>query len=89
MQRVHLRGKDNIARRLLIYAAAIHLSLILRPVLRVGTVRQVADLSAALYSAFLCLLPAAPAGFLVIGPGCPVTWPFAGETGGGDHIANT
>jgi hypothetical protein len=44
MRRVHLRGRDNIAKRALIHAAAFNLILILRRILRVGTVRQVADL---------------------------------------------
>jgi len=39
MRRVHLRGKNNIAKRLLIHAAAFNLSLILRQMLRAGTAR--------------------------------------------------
>lgn len=53
MRRVHLRGKNNIAKRVLIHAAAFNLSLILRQIFRVGTARQAADLFAALYFAFL------------------------------------
>jgi len=52
MRRVHLRGKNNIAKRALIHAAAFNLSLILRQMLRVGTARQAADLFAALCFAF-------------------------------------
>jgi hypothetical protein len=44
----HLRGQDNIAKRLLIHAAAFNLSLILRRLLGVGTARQAADRLAAL-----------------------------------------
>ena len=45
MRRVHLRGKNNLAKRLLIYAAAFNLSLILRQMLGTGTARQAADRS--------------------------------------------
>ncbi|MGH9565667.1 MAG: transposase [Candidatus Angelobacter sp.] len=45
MRRVHLRGKDNIAKRALIHAAAFNLSLILRQVIGVGTARGAADLA--------------------------------------------
>jgi transposase len=55
MRRVHLRGKDNIAKRAVIHAAAFNLSLILRRMLGVGTARQAADLFAALCFAFLRL----------------------------------
>jgi transposase len=58
MRRVHLRGKDNIARRTLIHAAAFNLSLILRQMLGVGTARQAADRLAALCFAFLRLTQA-------------------------------
>jgi len=37
LHRVHLRGPDTIAQRLLIHAAAFHLNLILRQRLGVGT----------------------------------------------------
>ena len=40
MRRVHLRNRDNIAKRVLIHAAAFNLSLILRQVLGVGTARS-------------------------------------------------
>jgi transposase len=55
MRRVHLRGKNNIAKRALIHAAAFNLSLILRRMLNVGTARQAADMFAALCFAFLVL----------------------------------
>src|SRR5438105_4187 len=55
MRRVHLRGKNNIAKRVLIHAAAFNLSLILRRMIGVGTARQAADLIAALCFAFLKL----------------------------------
>src|SRR5439155_13920740 len=39
MRRVHLRGKGNIAQRVLIAAAAVHFSLTLRPIYGAGTGR--------------------------------------------------
>jgi Transposase DDE domain. len=68
MRRVHLRGKSNIAKRLLIHAAAFNLSLILRQMLRAGTARQAAELLTALCLCFLRLVHAANRGPLVIGP---------------------
>ena len=43
MRRVHLRGKQNIAKRALVHATAFNLSLILRIALGVGTPRRAAD----------------------------------------------
>lgn len=40
MRRVHLRGRDNILKRLLVHGAAFNLSLILRKALGVGKPRQ-------------------------------------------------
>lgn len=68
MRRVHLRGKDNIAKRALIHAAAFNLSLILRQMLSVGTARQAADLLAALCLAFLRLMHAAENDPVSLGP---------------------
>src|SRR5229473_4831966 len=68
MRRVHLRGKNNIAKRALIHAAAFNLSLILRQILRVGTARQAADLFAALCFAFLRLTRAGNSALLGIEP---------------------
>jgi transposase len=71
MRRVHLRGKNNIAKRALIHAAAFNLSLILRQMLGVGTARQAADLFAALCFAFLRLTPAENSALLGIEPRRP------------------
>jgi len=71
MRRVHLRGKENIAKRALIHAAAFNLSLILRQLLQVGTARQAADLLAALCFAFLRLTQAGNAAQLAIEPRRP------------------
>ena len=66
MRRLHLRGKENIAKRLLIHAAAFNLSLILRQLLRVGTTRQAAELLAALCLCLLRLMHAANRSPLVV-----------------------
>ena len=55
MRRVHLRGKQNIAKRALVHAAAFNLSLILRIVLGAGTPRRAADRRAAVCFWFLWL----------------------------------
>jgi hypothetical protein len=73
MRRVHLRGKSNIAKRLLIHAAAFNLSLILRQLLRVGTARQAAELLTAVGFCILRLMYTANRGPLVVGP----RWPKA------------
>ncbi len=75
MRRVHLRGKNNIAKRALIHAAAFNLSLILRRMLGVGTARQAADLIAALCFAFLKLIQAGNGTLLAIEPRRPTTGP--------------
>jgi transposase len=75
MRRVHLRKRDNIAKRALIHAAAFNLSLILRQMLRVGTARQAADLFAALYFAFLRLTRDTETALSVIRPRCSLTRP--------------
>lgn len=56
MRRVHLRGRDNIAKRALIHAAAFNLSLILRQIFGVGTARQAANLATAACFLFLLLV---------------------------------
>jgi len=51
MRRVHLQGRQNILKRLLIHGAAFNLSLILRNVLRAGTPRGFGDLNTSLFAA--------------------------------------
>ena len=75
MRRVHLRKRDNIAKRVLIHAAAFNLSLILRQILRVGTARQAADLFAALCFALLRLTQATETVLPVIRPRCQLARP--------------
>ena len=76
MRRVHLRGKNNIAKRALIHAAAFNLSLILRQILRVGTARQAADLFAGFWFAFLCVTQAAKTAIQPLGPPMPMDRAF-------------
>jgi hypothetical protein len=79
MRRVHLRGKNNIAKRALIHAAAFNLSLILRQVLGVGTARGAADLVAALCFAILRLMRAANRARLSLEPRQPTAAPVSGN----------
>jgi hypothetical protein len=51
MRRVHLHGRKNILKRLLIHGAAFNLSLILRKVLGAGTPRGLGDLDRGLFAA--------------------------------------
>jgi transposase len=56
MRRVHLRGRNNILKRLLVHGAAFNLSLILRKTLGVGKPRQLQGLSSQLFGLFSRLL---------------------------------
>ena len=49
MRRVHLRGRNNILKRLLVHGAAFNLSLILRKTLGVGKPRQLQGLCLQLF----------------------------------------
>lgn len=57
MRRVHLRGRNNILKRLLVHGAAFNLSLILRKTLGVGKPRQLQGLSLQLFTLLGCLFP--------------------------------
>jgi len=48
MRRVHLRGRNNLLKRLLVHAAAFNISLLLRKTLGAGKPRQFQGLSAQL-----------------------------------------
>jgi transposase len=52
MRRVHLRGRDNILKRLLVHGAAFNLSLILRKALGVGKPRRLQGLCLQLFALF-------------------------------------
>ena len=56
MRRVHLRGHDNIRKRLLVHAAALNLGRLMRRVVGVGTPRSLQGRVAALLSTLIDLL---------------------------------
>jgi transposase len=56
MRRVHLRGRDNILKRLLVQGAAFNLSLILRKALGAGKPRQLPGFCGELFAFFARLL---------------------------------
>ena len=56
MRRVHLRGHDNIRKRLLVHAGALNLSLLMRRLFGVGTPRGLQDHASALLAGLWSLL---------------------------------
>ena len=56
MRRLHLRGRDNIRKRLLIHASAFNLSLVFRSVFKVGTPRGLQGRKVPVFSPFYALL---------------------------------
>ena len=63
LRRVHVRGRGNVAKRVLLQATAFNLALILRSLTKAGTPRGLADLNIALFCALWRLL-ATSHGFL-------------------------
>jgi transposase len=61
LRRLYVRGRGNVAKRVLLQAAAFNLALILRTMTRAGTPRGLADLKRKLFCALLRLLAALPA----------------------------
>src|SRR5918994_6315120 len=63
MRRVHLRGHDNIRKRLLVHAAALNLGLLMRTHFGVGTPRGLQGRAAALLATLWSLIwhPETPA----------------------------
>jgi hypothetical protein len=55
MRRVHLRGHDNILKRLLIHVGGYNLSLVLRLTIGKGTPRGLQDLATLSFAAFILL----------------------------------
>ncbi len=55
LRRVHVRGRANVAKRVLVQAAACNLALILRSLTKAGTPRGLADLKMALFCVLGCL----------------------------------
>jgi transposase len=60
LRRVHVRGRSNVAKRVLVQAAAFNLALILRSFTKAGTPRGLADLNRALFFALRSLLAVFP-----------------------------
>ena len=58
MRRLYVRGRSNVAKRVLLQAAAFNLALILRSITKAGTPRWLADLKRKLFCAFLRVLAA-------------------------------
>ncbi len=58
LRRVHVRGRSNVAKRILVQAAAFNLALILRSLTRAGTPRGLADRNTALFCALWRLMAA-------------------------------
>ena len=58
LRRVHVRGLKNVAKRVLLQAAAFNLALILRSITKAGTPRGLAERNLALFRATLGLLAA-------------------------------
>jgi transposase len=56
MRRLHLRGRDNILKRLLIHAAAFNISLLLRKQLGIGKPRQFQGLSREFFAFYFLIL---------------------------------
>ena len=56
MRRVHLRGRDNILKRLLVQAAAFNISLILRQAFGMGKPRQLQELNLEIFALYIALL---------------------------------
>lgn len=56
MRRTHLRGRDNIRKRLLIHASAFNLSLVFRSLFKVGTPRGLQGRKGSVFSAICSLL---------------------------------
>src|SRR4051794_10814295 len=56
MRRLHLRGRDNILKRLLIHAPAFNISLILRKQLGLGKPRQFQGLSREFFAFYFLIL---------------------------------
>jgi transposase len=56
LRRLHVRGRDNVAKRVLLQAAAFNLALILRTMTRAGTPKGLADLKRELFRVLLRIL---------------------------------
>src|ERR1700674_579912 len=50
MRRVHLKGRDNIVKRLFVHAAGFNLALVMRKLVGVGKPRQLQDASTCIFA---------------------------------------
>jgi transposase len=55
MRRVHLKGRENILKRLLVHAGGFNLALVLRKLVGVGKPRRLQGLQGAFACIFACL----------------------------------
>ena len=53
MRRTHLRGHENILKRLIVHAAGFNLGLLLRRVIGIGKPRSLQDMAGRLWALFL------------------------------------
>ena len=58
MRRLHVRGRDNVAKRVLLQATAFNLALILRSITKAGTPKGLADIRRNLFFTLCCVLEA-------------------------------
>ena len=58
MRRLHVRGRDNVAKRVLLQATAFNLALILRSITKAGTPKGLADIRTNLFFTLCCVLAA-------------------------------
>jgi len=58
MRRLHLRGRENILKRLLVHIAGFNLILVLRLIISKGTLRGLQDLAAAYFLLVIALINA-------------------------------
>src|SRR3984893_7269356 len=58
MRRLHVRGRGNVAKRVLLQAAAFNLALILRSITKAGTPKGLADIRRNLFFTLCCVLAA-------------------------------
>ena len=84
MRRLHVRGRSNVAKRVLLQATAFNLALILRSMTGAGTPKGLADLRRTLFCTLLRVLEAlsqlyapniCPQGIFFDRPYCSQSWP--------------
>ena len=76
LRRVHVRGLKNVAKRVLLQAAAFNLALIMRSIMKVGTPRGLAERNAALVRAISSLLTGLEGHRTILGRSTPKDSPI-------------